>query len=244
MSYLVILILAFVSGITTVIGVWLAICCKGNTKTIVTGIGFATGIMLLISFFELIPEAIQTISVTKALVTATIGIVVVGTLNFIIPHAHFIKEKENSQKNLYKSAFLVAIGLILHDFPEGFAMANSYILSPNLGILVAVTIALHNIPEEFALATPIVAIKDNKFLYKAAFISSLAEPAGAGLGLIGIAILPTLTPLFVSFAAGAMIFISLHELIPFAKKFNQPTFLILGAILSLIIFLILRLFFR
>lgn len=241
-NYLTILILAFLSGITTLIGVWLAICCKKDARAIAAGIGFAIGIMLLISFFELIPVAVQTISITKTILTVTAGIIVIGLLNLIIPHTHLLKEKEGSQKYLYKIAFLVALGLILHDFPEGFAMANSYILSPNLGIFVAIAIALHNIPEEFAMAAPIVLTQDKKFLYKAAFISGLAEPAGAALGLIGIAILPSLTPFFLAFAAGAMIFISFHELFPFAKKYNQPVFFTFGVFLSLIIFLILSLF--
>ena len=85
-------------------------------------------------------------------------------------------------------------------------------------------------------------LNDKKFLYKAAFISGLAEPAGAIIGLIGITIVPTLTPIFLSFAAGAMIFVSIHELIPFAQKYKMPWYFILGIILSIIIFLLLNYF--
>jgi ZIP family zinc transporter len=243
MNYLIILILAFLSGITTIIGVWLAICCKNNNKAIVAGIGFSAGIMLLISFFELIPESIQASSIMQTVISVIAGIIVIGILNLIIPHIHLIQEKNRQKKLLYKIAFLVVFGLILHDFPEGFAMANSYILNPNLGILVAVAIALHNIPEEFAIATPIVLLEDKKYLYKTAFISGLAEPAGAVLGLIGISFFPATIPIFLAFAAGVMIFVSCHELIPFAKKYNQPIYFCIGAISSIIAFLILRLTF-
>jgi len=239
-NYLIILVLALLSGITTLIGTWLAFCCKGNIKAIVTGIGFATGIMLMISFFELIPEAIQALSTIKTVIIVSAGVAIIGILNFIVPHTHFIKSKNNQKKILYKTALLVTFGLILHDFPEGFAMANSYILAPGLGLLVALAIALHNIPEEFAIAAPIVILEDKKFLYKSAFISGLAEPAGAILGLIGLALIPTAAPMFLAFAAGAMIFVSFHELMPFAKKYQKPGYFSLGIILSIIIFLLLR----
>jgi ZIP family zinc transporter len=243
MNYLVILILAFLSGITTIIGVWLAIWCKNNNKAIVAGIGFSTGIMLLISFFELIPESIQVASVWSTIISVLAGIIVVAILDWIIPHAHLIKEGDNSKKHLYKIAYLVVFGLILHDFPEGFAMANSFVLNPSLGIMVAIAIALHNIPEEFAIATPIVLLENKKFLYKTAFISGLAEPAGAILGLIGISFFPQAIPIFLAFAAGVMIFVSCHELMPFAKRYNQPAYFIIGIILSIITFLVLRLAF-
>ena len=239
-NYPVILLLALISGMTTFIGAWLAVCCRNNNKTIVAGIGFSTGIMLLISFFELIPEALKQTPLQNVLLSSLAGFVLLALLNFILPHSHLIKENEKTNGSLYKIAYLVAIGLILHDFPEGFAMANSYVLAPKLGILIAVAIALHNIPEEFAMATPIVVLNDKKFLYKAAFISGLAEPAGAVIGLIGITIIPSLTPIFLSFAAGAMIFVSLHELIPFANRYKMPLYFINGIILSILVFLILR----
>ena len=242
-NYPIILFLALISGMTTLIGAGLAVCCRGNQKAIVTGIGFSTGIMLLISLLELIPEALKNTSLLNVIVALFAGIICLGLLNFIIPHSHIIKGKEKSKSQLYKVAFLVVIGLILHDFPEGFAMANSYILTPNLGILVAIAIALHNIPEEFAIAAPIIILKDKNFLYKAAFISGLAEPAGAAIGLIGVAIVPTLTPIFLAFAAGAMIFVSIHELIPFAYKYKMPWYFVGGVIFSMTIFLLLNYFF-
>jgi len=242
-NYPIILILALISGMTTLVGAGLATYCKGNIKAIVMGIGFSTGIMLMISFFELIPEALEKSALLNVVMAVLAGIIILAFLNFIIPHSHLMKEKEKNKSYLYKVAFLVTLGLILHDFPEGFAMANSYALAPNLGIFVAVAIALHNIPEEFAIAAPIVMLKDKKFLYKAAFISSLAEPAGAIFGLIGITIIPSLTPIFLAFAAGAMIFVSIHELVPFAQKYKLPLYFISGIILSILVFLLLKFFF-
>lgn len=139
-------------------------------------------------------------------------------------------------------ALLVAFGLILHDFPEGFALFNSYIYAPSLGILVAISIALYNIPEEYAMAVPLVLTKKRNFLLTLAILSVLAEPVGAIIGLAAVSAAPALNPLFMTFAAGTMIFVSVDELIPFARKYKKPNYLILGIVLSIIVYLVLTFF--
>ena len=156
-----IILLSLLSGITTLIGVILAYFIKKNVKLICAGIGFSAGIMLFISFLELLPEAAKATSLFSAFLALILGILFIASLNFIIPHTHFVKEKGKLNWHL-RVAYLVAFGLILHDFPEGFAMANSYILAPRLGLLVALSIAIHNIPEEFAMAIPLVLTKKKK----------------------------------------------------------------------------------
>jgi len=237
-TYFAVILLSSLSVFTTIIGIALAIIFKKSVKWISVGIGFSAGIMLLISFFELIPESIVSAGTSETLIFVFLGVMFVGILNLIIPHTHLIKEKGKFDSSLLKSAYLVAFGLILHDFPEGFAMANSYIFSPSLGLLIALAIAIHNIPEEFAMAIPIVLTKKKKsFLFKIAFLSSIAEPLGAISGLFAVNFLPFLNPLFMSFAAGAMIFISIHELFPMAKRYKRISFFILGIILSLFVYL-------
>lgn len=120
-------------------------------------------------------------------------------------------------------------------------MANFYIASPNLGILIALSIALHNIPEEFAISVLLIASKAKLSTpYKTAFISGLAEPAGAIIGLIAIGIAPTLTPFFLAFSAGAMLFVYLHELFPIANRIKREKLFALGAIASLLTYFLLR----
>ena len=236
-TYIAVLLLAFLSGLTTLIGVALALYFRKSIKGIVIGIGFSAGIMLLISFFELIPESVSAAGIPRTLIAVLLGIWLVGILNFIIPHTHFFEEKGHIDIHLLKTAYLVAFGLILHDFPEGFAMANSYIQSPSLGLLVALAIAIHNIPEEFAMAVPILQTEKKKLLFKIAFLSGLAEPAGAVLGLIAVSFLPSLNPLFMAFAAGAMIFVSIHELLPMARRYKRIFLFVLGIILSIVVYM-------
>lgn len=236
-AYLAVLFLAFLSGLTTLIGVGLAIKFGKCKKGMIIGLGFAAGIMLLISFFELIPESLGEAGIHRSLIALSLGILLFAVLNFLISHTHLVKERGQINGHLHKTAYLVALGLILHDFPEGFAMANSYIFSPSLGLLVAISIAIHNIPEEFAMAAPIVLVKKKSFLFKAAFLSGLAEPAGAILGLFAVHFMAASNPLFMSFAAGAMIFVAVHELLPMAMKYRKIPLFILGSIFSIFVYL-------
>jgi ZIP family zinc transporter len=238
-TYFVIIILGFLSGITTFIGVALALVFKKSKKGIVFGLSFAAGIMLLISFLELAPEASKLIGISKTLIVLLVGALFFAFLNLTIPHTHMIKEKGRLDYRMFKMAYLVAFGLILHDFPEGFAMANSYMISSGLGIFVAISIAVHNIPEEFAIAVPLVMAKKKKTLIKLATLSALAEPVGAIVGLLSLTIAPALIPYFVSFAAGAMIFVSLHELLPMAHKYKQANYFTMGIVFSIVIYWVL-----
>ncbi|OGM08943.1 zinc permease [Candidatus Woesebacteria bacterium RBG_13_34_9] len=237
-NYLAILVLAILSGLTTLIGVALAIYFNKSIRLITTGLGFAAGIMLCISIFELLPESFNAIGLGKCVTGFILGIITIISINFIIPHHHFRDEESKLKIRLLRTSYLCALGLIIHDFPEGFAMANSFIHSPQLGLLVASGIALHNIPEEFSIAVPIILAKKKKgYLFKMAFLSGLAEPVGAIIGIFAASIVPKLTPFFLSFSAGAMVFISLHELIPTAKIYRKNIQLFGGILLSLLVYL-------
>jgi len=235
--YAAVILLAFLSGLTTLIGLALAIYFEKSVSWIAIGIGFSTGIMILISFFELIPESVNAVGIPNTSIALLLGVLMIAFLNFVIPHTHFVKEKGKIDARLIKAAYLIAFGLVLHDFPEGFAMANSYIYSPALGLLVALAIAIHNIPEEFAMAIPLVAIKKKSSLFKIALLSGLAEPAGAIIGLFAVSFMPALNPLFMAFAAGAMIFVSIHELLPMAQMYRRIGLFSLGFFLAAFVYI-------
>ncbi len=238
-TYIAVLLLAFLSVFTTLLGVTLAIFLGRSERAIAVGIGFSAGIMLLISFLELMPEAISEAGMGMASMVFILGMLIVAALHWVIPHTHLVEERGVFNQTLLKTAYLVAFGLILHDVPEGFAMANSYIASPSLGLLVALAIAIHNIPEEFAMAVPIVMIKRRRFLYTAAFLSGLAEPLGAVVGLVAVHFHPMLNPIFMAFAAGAMVFVSVHELLPMAKRYHKTRLFVIGALISLFVYALL-----
>ena len=232
-------LLACLSGFTTVLGVLLAVYVSRSENWIAMGIGFSAGIMLLISFFELIPESLALARQVNVLLAVLAGTVLIGAMHYLIPHTHLFREKGIIGSRLVRTSYLVAFGLILHDFPEGFAMANAYITSPDMGMAVALAIALHNIPEEFAMAVPAAALRHKRFLLRAAIISGLAEPLGAGVGLLAAHVNPGLVPMFMAFAAGAMIFVSLHELVPMAKQYGRLAMFVSGMLVSVVAYVLL-----
>ena len=146
-----------------------------------------------------------------------------------------MREHGFADTRLVRSAYLVVCGLVLHDVPEGFAMANAYIAAPSLGLLVALAIALHNLPEELAMAVPAITLRSRRFLLWAAVMSALAEPAGAVIGLLAVGALPFLNAYFMAFAAGAMIFVSLHELAPMARRYGRIGWFAAGIALSVVV---------
>jgi len=238
-TYVAVLLLASLSVVTTLLGVALALYLGKNTRAIAIGIGFSAGIMLLVSFLELLPEAMATAGLLRTATAFVAGMLIVAVMHWVIPHTHLVKETGVFPGMLLRSAYLVVFGLILHDVPEGFAMANAYIASPSMGILVALAIAIHNVPEEFAMAAPIVLIRRKRFLYLAAFLSGLAEPLGAIIGLAAVHLHPMLNPMFMSFAAGAMVFVSVHELLPMARRYQQTRLFALGMLLSVVVYAVL-----
>lgn len=235
-DYSTVLFLSFLSFLTTGLGALLALFLGRNDQAVATGIGFSSGIMLLLSFAELIPEASETAGLRLTLFTVASGALLLWLMHKILPHSHLMKEHGLMGGTALKSVYLVVIGLILHDIPEGFAMANAYMSTPSLGVLVAVGIALHNLPEEFALCMPVITLKNNRLLITIALLSALAEPLGALAGLLAIDTDPALIPVFLAFASGAMIFVSVHELIPLARRYGSGWHLCAGFMLSWIVY--------
>jgi ZIP family zinc transporter len=191
--------------------------------------------MVLISVLELIPESIASMGTARVLTGALVGALLVWLAHVLIPNFHLIKGNGITDRAHFKSAYLMVFGLILHDVPEGFAMANAYVSSPALGVIVALAIGLHNLPEEFAMAVPIVTLRSKRFLFNAALLSALAEPAGAVIGLIAVGIAPLFNAAFMALAAGAMIFVSIHELIPFARRYGHIGHFLMGLMLSALV---------
>lgn len=93
--------------------------------------------MLLVSLLELVPESIGIMGAHATVTSFVLGAGLVWTAHLIGPHTHLVEEKGLAERTLIRSAYLVVFGLVLHDVPEGFAMANAYIAAPALGVLAA-----------------------------------------------------------------------------------------------------------
>ncbi|MER2170119.1 MAG: ZIP family metal transporter, partial [Psychrobacillus psychrodurans] len=131
-----------------------------------------------------------------------------------------------------------ALAIGIHNFPEGIATFASALQDPNLGIAIAIAVAIHNIPEGIAVAVPIYyATGSRKKAFKLSFLSGLAEPVGAFVAYL--VLMPYLNGVVfgVVFAAvaGIMVFISLDELLPAAKKYDETHSSIYGVVAGMLV---------
>ncbi len=231
------LILTILAGAATFIGAILGVIGqKPSNRVLAFSLGFAAGIMLLISLMEMLPAALATESMPPML---GYGMFVVGLLGYfaldrLLPHAHAQDLMQGSQealpRGIRRTAILLTLGISLHNFPEGIA---TYVTASNdleLGFGIAFAVALHNIPEGLAVAGPVYAATGSKrSAVMWAGISGLAEILGGVLAwlILGSLVSPVVMAAIMAAVAGIMVALSVDELMPLAKEIdpnNNPSY--------------------
>jgi len=234
------LLLTALAGMATVIGSFIGLVVKyPGPKFMGFTLGFSAGVMILISFVEMLPESIRVVGFLPAHTGFFLGMICFFLIDKLVPHdyegQHDYEEK-NQPSNLKRVGLLVALGVGIHNLPEGMATFVSTLENPHLGVAIAVAIAIHNIPEGLAISAPIYAATGSrKQAFFWSFLSGVSEPVGAGLA--GLILLPFLTSMVLGWVlavvAGIMVAISLDELIPVAKTFDTEHTPILGVIIGM-----------
>jgi ZIP family zinc transporter len=124
---------------------------------------------------------------------------------------------------MLKTGLVVAIGISIHNFPEGLVVSTGFTHLPRLGLLVAIMICLHNIPEGIATAMPLtISGMDRKRALAISFFSGMTEPIGALVGSLIIMVMgasPYIIGMGLGLAAGVMTYITVDELIPVAHEY-------------------------
>ena len=191
--------------------------------------GFAAGVMVAASIWSLLMPAMeQAASMGKyAVIPADVGfwlgILFLLLLDHVIPHLHMNSEKAEGPKNNLKRTTMLVFAVTLHNIPEGMAVGVVYAgwLSGNVGIslmgalALSIGIAIQNFPEGAIISMPLRAegmSKPKAFL--CGVLSGAVEPIGAFLTILAISIVLPALPYLLSFAAGAMIYVVIEELIP------------------------------
>ncbi len=139
----------------TMIGAIIGISLKDpSEKLLCKFMGFSAGLMLSIVVFDLIPEALNSWDFYGVLIFLILGMLIV----------YFIDKNTNSiDINMHKKvAFMTALGLILHNFPEGILMGVGFQAGNRLGLKMAIIISIHDIPEGIAVATPLIASNEKR----------------------------------------------------------------------------------
>ncbi|MDD5174430.1 MAG: zinc transporter ZupT [Candidatus Omnitrophica bacterium] len=235
------LLLCFLAGIFTVVGSLITFFIRDFKRSYLQFfLGLSGGVMIYVSFVELLPSSINTIGAFKANLAFFEGIILMMLIDFFVPHEYIaekIKMDDNKQKMMAAGIF-TAIGIGIHNFPEGLAVFMSALVDIKLGVALAIAIALHNIPEGIAVAMPIFyATKSRKKAFWYSFLSGFAEPAGAVVAIL--VLMPFLNPAVLSFAlafvAGIMVFISFDELLPLSCESEGYHVSIFGVIIGMAI---------
>jgi ZIP family zinc transporter len=229
--------LSLQAGLGTGLGGLLAVVRKPGQRTAGLLMGLTAGVMITLSFLELVNEAWQA---SGYLVTAS-GFAAGAFLMFLVdslaPHIRFgEEERKASDARLLRTGLLVAIGISIHNLPEGIAVGAGYMHLPEFGVFIALAIALHNIPEGIATALPLCEGGMCKWrAFRIALLSGFAEPVGAVAAALFLAAFADLVPAALAFAAGVMVFITLDELVPAAREFGHQHFTALGIILGAVL---------
>lgn len=190
-------------------------------------LGFAAGVMLAATSFSLIIPAIASAGggvkgATVTLIGILFGGIFVDRIDHYFPDTNLYRGPGLNHDNLRK-IWLFALAITIHNFPEGLAVGVGF-GDGNIakGLSLAIAIGLQNMPEGLAVALPF--IREGFPVGKAfwiAFLTGMVEPIGGLLGVGLVRIAKPLLPLMLSFAAGAMLFVISHEIIPETHKENS-----------------------
>lgn len=215
-----------------------------------TLLGFAAGVMISASYFSLILPGIDAAteqhgSVTLAAFIAAggiaLGALAVALMNELLPHEHFFQGREGGATVALAKIWLFVIAITIHNFPEGMAVGIGF-GGGNIanGLSLAVGIGLQNAPEGLAVA---VALRGQGYSKALAFLIALAtgliEPVGGLIGVAAIHASVLLLPWGLSFAAGAMIYIISHEIIPETHRHGHQNAATTGLTIGLILMMVL-----
>lgn len=191
--------------------------------------GFASGVMVAASIWSLIVPAMEqseglgSLSFLPACVGFWLGILFLLLLDSIIPHLHMNAQKAEGPKADFKKTTMMVLAVTLHNIPEGMAVGVVYagFISGNTTITaggalaLALGIAIQNFPEGAIISMPLRAEGRSKSkAFMDGVLSGAVEPIGAALTIIAAGLIIPAMPYLLSFAAGAMMYVVVEELIP------------------------------
>ncbi len=249
--------LTLFAGLSTGIGSLISIFAKKtNTKLLSYALGFSAGVMLYVSFVEILPKSIESLALVYGAKQSEwlgvlgffVGILIIGIIDHLIPESnnphelHSVEEmdgkSEHHKNSLMRMGVFTALAIAIHNFPEGLATFSAALADPSLGVSIALAIAIHNIPEGVAVAIPIYyATQDRKKAFTYSFLSGLSEPVGAIIGYLLLSNIfneATLGVVF-SLVAGIMVYISLDELLPAAREYGESHISMYGMVSGMLL---------
>ena len=238
---------------------------SSNRKVLDMSLGFTGGVMIAASFWSLLAPAIEYVEMQNKIgasnmpswyaptVGFLLGALFLFILDKIIPHLHLFNKKKDAEgmSTNWQKTILLVLAIALHNIPEGLAVGVAFgaLAFPEFGgmelegvftigtaVALAIGIAIQNFPEGFAVSMPLRRQGLTRFKsWQWGQLSAIVEPIFAVIGAaIVIQVLPIL-PYALSFAAGAMIFIVVEEVIPESQKGGNTDLATMGLIIGFIV---------
>jgi ZIP family zinc transporter len=234
-------LLTMIAGCATGIGSALAYLTHRTRRSLLSAaLGFSAGVMIYVSFVELFNQAQGLLTKTYgklgggavAVISFFGGMMLIATIDFLVPsyenpHEVGLVEEMDTTRNvqqLHRLGMLTALAIGIHNFPEGIATFFAALTDRAVGISVALAIALHNIPEGISISVPVYyATGSRRKAFWYSFLSGASEPLGAIVGYLVLRPFITSQMMGIVFAAvaGIMVFISVDQLVPHAKKYDE-----------------------
>jgi ZIP family zinc transporter len=241
------LALTLVAGLSTGIGSAIAYFIRRPKVVYLSfSLGLSAGVMIYVSFMELLPKAMDDVAEAPALLAFFAGILFIAMVDLLVPERENPHNPEgldeprgaHAERQLMRAGVMTALAIGIHNFPEGLATFAAALSDVRVGVFIAIALAIHNIPEGIAVSVPIyyATLNRNKaFVYS--FLSGISEPIGALIGYL--VLMPFLSPAVLAgtlaFVAGIMIYISLDELLPMAHRYGHGHLVISGIVLGMLI---------
>jgi ZIP family zinc transporter len=205
--------------------------------------GFSAGVMLAASFVALLLPALALSAAPRGeggtwpvLVGVGVGALAIAVLHRTSPHEHFGKGHEGAASRRLSRTWLFAIALGLHNLPEGLAIGVG-VASGDADVSMPVTlgIGVQNVPEGLIVAVAFVAAGYRKSLaLLVTLLTGLVEPVGAVLGYGAVQAVTTIMPAALAFAAGAMLYVVSHEIIPESHREGRSAVATFGVVLGVL----------
>lgn len=240
------LLLSTLAGLSTALGSLIAMFSKkDDTRFLSVSLGFSAGVMVAVSFAELLPEAQKNLKgafgsrgVAFSILWLAAGVLLAAVIDMAIPEK---KEKikrpmtarGQKQAAMMRTGIVTAIAITVHNFPEGIATFMAGYADIRIGLAVALSIAMHNIPEGIAVAVPIYCGTGSKSrAFWTSALSGLSEPLGAMLAYLCLAPFMSQATLGAVFGivAGIMIYIAFGELVPASERYDRPRAAVAGIV--------------
>lgn len=272
-TYLLAFALTLFAGLATSLGALIAFFSRAKNYTILSiGLGFSAGVMIYISFMEILPKSTHSfleLSMSElnaefyTIIAFFGGMALSALIDYFVPedvnphepksNTELLELKPGMKKSilsdsaLRRTGIFTALAIGIHNFPEGFATFVSALDDLTLGITIALAIAIHNIPEGMAVSLPIYhATGEKKKAFWYATLSGFAEPIGAIVGFFILYPFMGDFTLGITFGvvAGIMVYISFDELLPAARVYGNAHTTLAGITLGMLVMALSLLLFK